>query len=368
MPYRYICPLRDEMKKRLIGLDIAKSVAIFCVIIIHYSFYSQLYSNNLIGNAVTVFTVIGVPIFFMVNGYLLMNSSFSMNKHIRKTIKMFVVLEVWKVLTLPCCAVIQEFDIEKKKVPSYLLGGTYDSIGYFWFMNALLAIYLIFPVLKNAFDDNLGQRYLLYAACGLMVFVFGVNALADAFSVAVKAIGVNISNPFGSLQEYNIFGNYSNALVYFLIGGYLPKIVDKLKSRLKNRLPLVLTVVSSVSYVLILLLQRYQARVDGVAFYVASGYNNVLVLLMAVSILSLLSGIEVHSERLKNMWGNSGSNTLGIYYLHYILIILTSRIIRHWYTGFLPLIINILLICCIYIVGLTISNIMKKIPIVRYIF
>ena len=54
------------MKKRVVGYDIIKSMAMFFVVMLHYSFYTRFYSSGLAGTAVTVLCVVCVPLFFAV--------------------------------------------------------------------------------------------------------------------------------------------------------------------------------------------------------------------------------------------------------------------------------------------------------------
>lgn len=46
------------MKKRVVGYDIIKSMAMFFVVMLHYSFYTSFYSSGLAGTAVTVLCVV----------------------------------------------------------------------------------------------------------------------------------------------------------------------------------------------------------------------------------------------------------------------------------------------------------------------
>lgn len=50
-------------KKRVIGYDIIKFIAMFLVVMLHYSFYTRYYSRGLAGTLITVLCVVCVPLF-----------------------------------------------------------------------------------------------------------------------------------------------------------------------------------------------------------------------------------------------------------------------------------------------------------------
>lgn len=79
------------MKKRVVGYDIIKSMAMFFVVMLHYSFYTRFYSSGLAGTAVTVLCVVCVPLFFAVNGALLLPRKMDEAKHYRKTLNIVIV-------------------------------------------------------------------------------------------------------------------------------------------------------------------------------------------------------------------------------------------------------------------------------------
>ena len=86
------------MKKRVVGYDIIKSMAMFFVVMLHYSFYTRFYSSGLAGTAVTVLCVVCVPLFFAVNGALLLPRKMDEAKHYRKTLNIVIVVTIWRLL------------------------------------------------------------------------------------------------------------------------------------------------------------------------------------------------------------------------------------------------------------------------------
>ena len=84
------------MKKRIEYLDIVKVIAIFLVVFCHFVLLSESIPSNLFMSACWS----GVPMFFMVNGALLFTRPLNLKKHIYKTLTIYLVLVIWRLIYL----------------------------------------------------------------------------------------------------------------------------------------------------------------------------------------------------------------------------------------------------------------------------
>lgn len=84
------------MQKRIQYLDIIKVISIFLVVFCHF----VLLSETVPANILMVACWSGVPMFFMVNGALLFTRPLKLEKHIRKTILIYIVLVAWRLIYL----------------------------------------------------------------------------------------------------------------------------------------------------------------------------------------------------------------------------------------------------------------------------
>ena len=82
------------MQKRIQYLDIIKVISIFLVVFCHF----VLLSETVPANILMVACWSGVPMFFMVNGALLFTRPLKLEKHIRKTILIYIVLVAWRLI------------------------------------------------------------------------------------------------------------------------------------------------------------------------------------------------------------------------------------------------------------------------------
>lgn len=169
------------MKKRVVGYDIIKSMAMFFVVMLHYSFYTRFYSSGLAGTAVTVLCVVCVPLFFAVNGALLLPRKMDEAKHYRKTLNIVIVVTIWRLLAAAFFVFVDgSHPVTLKDLVLFLLGGGFGDYptGYFWFMNALIAVYLVLPVMKMAFDS---ERKLAFNA--LLAVLAGFTVGKDSLNL-----------------------------------------------------------------------------------------------------------------------------------------------------------------------------------------
>ena len=360
-------------KDRIAGLDLAKSLAIFLVIFIHYIFYTGFVGDTALNNLASTFSVVGVPLFFAVNGYLLMNSRFSADKHLHKILRMVFILLAWKIISLPILSALMRKRIDWKSVPQYLLGGSYDVVplGYFWFINALLAIYIVLPILKTVYNDPNGKRYLGYVTIVLGALIFAVTLGDNAKDILASYSGHQVPQVFASLSQYNILGDYGYALVYFIAGGYGHDIAAWLSrhlssARVKN---ICLSLVALLAWGLLFALQRFQARAKGISFYVESGYQNVLTLILTIALFQLFIQVRKVPSGLNIIVTVIGSHTLGIYYLHLMLILVIRDLILYSHLFYkAPMLINLVLVAVIVLIAAFISWIGGKIPFFRHLF
>ncbi len=83
-------------KTRVVGYDIAKVLAMFLVVLLHYSFYVGSIPDSRITRAAMTITVVCVPTFITVNGAILLNKPLNVKKHARKLLRVAMLLFIWR--------------------------------------------------------------------------------------------------------------------------------------------------------------------------------------------------------------------------------------------------------------------------------
>ena len=145
------------MQKRIQYLDIIKVISIFLVVFCHF----VLLAETIPANIFMVACWSGVPMFFMVNGALLFTRPLNLSKHIRKTLLIYIVLVLWKLIylfSIGALCRVPVADFGKNQILLYLFAfGSLEGIGtgHLWFIEALLAVYILFPLFRIAYDHTL---------------------------------------------------------------------------------------------------------------------------------------------------------------------------------------------------------------------
>lgn len=211
--------------KRFPSVDFDEALAMFFVVLYH----SRFYSTNIISGGwqelvaywFNGFLSTCVPVFFLVNGFLLFGKDLDLKRHVFKTIRLTVVTIVWGFVIPVVAAAITG---EHYSLREYLHMGWYYKVGWnnqLWFMGALVCLYLVFPLLKTAFDANRRTFLFFFLACA--VLAFGNSLLNE---VASLAKGLIVGSPtvveFDFFGQFNVLrGLYGFAFVYFCLGGIL---------------------------------------------------------------------------------------------------------------------------------------------------
>lgn len=319
------------MGKRIQYLDLLKAIAIFLVVFCHFVLLSETVAANLFMSACWM----AVPIFFMVNGALLFSRPLDFKKHLKKTLSVYLVLSVWKLvylLVIPPATGANLNGVGVGTVLNYLfLFGEIPEIvnGHLWFIEALLAVYLIFPALRVAYACRSGaissRRLTWYLAIASLACTNGLHSL-EVFGSMLRDLGLPFSLSFDSLAAFQPFGKYGNMLGFFLLGGLLSSSTGL---GLKNGRAMLVSGSAKQRLVGAAMLLGGLFALWGVKCYLSGqaawdgillqeGYRHVPVIFMAVGLFMLCKDLKI-----KNRWAAAfvealASRTLGIFYLHWV--------------------------------------------------
>lgn len=209
------------VSKRFIYIDVLRFVAIFLVILLHsssdfvWNFSNTNVVNWLFVNSFYSLSAIGVPIFVMISGMLLLSKkgNIAFEEFFKKQfMKVFVPFFAWSVFY-----VFYSHNFQ-------LNGITLDSIAspayyHLWFTYMLFGLYLLFPFIRLVFHsaaENSRYRYFL----AIWFFIFSLAPIFCRIAgVEIPTIWFLRDNIFSFLW-YFVFA-YSG---YFVLGYYLENI------------------------------------------------------------------------------------------------------------------------------------------------
>ncbi len=305
---------------RLYFVDLLESIAIFMVLSYHgtnyvYDFLQD--SNNIIFYLRYYFRTIlscCTPLFFFVNGFLLLNRQFDLKKHILKTFRLVILTGLWGVIDLFILMFIRNEFLSFK---DFLIGVwtlKQGWINHLWYIQALVVIYILFPLIKTAYDKR--RDVFIYFTVVATIFTFGNVTINILASIAAHLfLGKGTAYTFNWFNRFNPFcGIYGYSFVYFCMGGVAYEILDKLVF-IKRKWMCVLSILASMFglFIVGIALSRITEQCWDVVW---NGYDTFFTLINVVCIFSLCSQYKGKEDLFRHIVFVISSNTLGIYFIH----------------------------------------------------
>lgn len=215
---KILLSLKGESMRRNTCMDVIKGIACIAVVLIHYNW------SNEFGSSVKTLCRFAVPYFFFVSGYYLKNSQLKLDATnikrkfyniLKLTLKSALVYSVFCIiwnLLMNHQWNLTDFIAEKISFARLLkLIITNDPFVYahFWYLLALMSLYVCMYVCRNKFNDNLALMTAIF-------FMFGFSALSEFNSLLSIRNSFPIADTGEFLMLYNLF--CFRAMPFFLLG------------------------------------------------------------------------------------------------------------------------------------------------------
>lgn len=298
------------IKKRYLWLDIARLIAIFCVVFNHVN-------ENLNQNPTTSLTIIlqligrtGVPLFLIISGYLMLNRDYTrdgkMNKFIHHNMLPMVYSTIlWTFLL----SLYTYFILNNKSIALLLQNLIFQNrpMPQMWYIQLLPVIYVLIPVLsiaKKFFTRYVGAIFLVGTA------LLGISTLIANFT----------KNKFVPFQ-WNMSGSWG--LVFIMLsllvfGSYLNEI-SKSKSAF-----ILLGIGTLISFILFIINTK---QLSPAGIMPTIWYTQVWVFLPGSFIILIIKKFDPHFENfipksrlLHNSIPKLSNLTFGVYIVHYAFL------------------------------------------------
>lgn len=365
---------KNKHLERKAYLDFIKIIAIYLVCLYHYNnlnmeFLVKSEFGTYRNYFIKCIESSAVPLFFMVNGTLMLNSNkeLDLKRHIKKIIRTAILTLLWGIILLLIIAFIRgkeyTFDSFIKSWWTWENG----AINHLWFLQALVCIYILFPIIKNLYDRE-DKKLLSYFLGVTFILSFGNVFLNILYNIYEFSQGQNIElySNFNYFNNFNIFrGIHSYTIVYFIIGGILSKYLEEKGKYLK------LYKLIAIFFIGVFLLFLYgvmMSRSNGWIYdTVWDGYSTIMTMIIAISIFSIAFKLEDILKKFYKILYIIGDNTFGIYLLHVIVGIGLTPIYKS-----IPksqsIILNLLYPVIVMTISLILTITLKKIPIIKRLF
>ena len=155
---------RRSGKKRIRWIDLARAFGILTVVLCHcvheiyrlqLTYMSSLHrTGRLFGFAAFTAGRLGVPLFLMISGYLLLNRSYTADRcrHFfrHNFLRLLACTEIWFLFYHIFLSVTNLQDFSLRDMLLEMLFIKNGSIGHMWYMPVILGVYLLLPAAANA--------------------------------------------------------------------------------------------------------------------------------------------------------------------------------------------------------------------------
>ncbi len=353
-------------KNRVEYLDFLKGNCIFLVVFCHYC---MLPGDTVFGNIVMCAAWGAVPCFFLASGGLMHGSAeWNWKKYAKKVIRIYSVLCIWKAIYFVIYYLNGGINCSKAALAEYLFFfGRIENINadVMWFMEAYLLVMLFWPVSRFLFQGAKAGRQVLSFVIGIL-FVNEYLIPAINFALLHSIAKISGSVPQISFQSVVPFNNYGNMLFFFLAGAFLFEYREKITVYLEKRkwIPWIFTAAG------IFLLMFVKYIENGIwtwgGIYIENGYGRIAVVLLAAGLYA--SALLTRENRV-TLWVAAwiGTNTQGIYYMHYIALAMFSAHYAYLYESVMSFTANVIKTIVTLLICVIVSVMIKKIPLLRYL-
>lgn len=354
-------------KKRFASIDVIKTIAILFVIQFHctlfsFNFIEEPVFKNYFRYYMTAILSTCVPLFFFVNGYLLFGREFNLRKHLMKMLKFIVLTVIWGIITVCILQVVRNEYLSPLEFIRTIWGWKIGWVHHFWYMGALVCLYIFFPLLKTAYDTRF--RVFLYFTVICVILTVGNTFLnqtgtlftglvfEEPFVIEYKNF-FNIFNPFGDYRDFSFS--------YFCMGGLAYRFQNNIESfpaKKRNCIAVLCIIISCFG---LFVTGLGHSRIIGFVWdLVWNGYSSVFTFINVMCIFVLALNLKKDIPVIRTV----ASNTMSVYFMHNIFIAVFRPLVLE-YEFLLTPIFNIFFCMFIIAASLAVCFIMKKIPLLK---
>lgn len=237
------------------------------------------------------------------------------------------------------------------------ISNTYGGI--LWFLQNLVQLYILFPLLKVVHDHN--KKIYNYFFVIIIIFTIGKNSINLLLQIMTIKLGMNNAiNYFNSFVEsYNPLLN-EYFILYFMLGGMIAENKDWIRKN-KNKIYFL----SAISIFLVSFYGIVYSKELGYFYSSNFNYDTVFMVVITIGIYTLCNDIikVIINPTIKKGITFIGKNTMGIYLFHLMVIRIANLIVNIQITNLFVLFfydISILLICSMIVYLISFNKYLKK--------
>lgn len=318
-------------------------------------------------------TSTAVPTFFLVNGFLLLNKTLYLRKHLLKTFRIYILTLIWSAITV---AALIEIEGDQYNYSGFIKTVLFLKLyvnNHLWFLFSLVSVYILFPIVKVAFDYS-DRRIIIWTLAVIFVSSFG-NLFGNW---CLNILYVLIGHPIDLIEAGKIkehlplssqliiqFSGYYWVWVYFIVGGLLGRRNDWYANFVPSLLQLggifLVSLIGLFLYGIIVSPSLGGAMFDNGW----DGYYSIPCLLMTISMFLIFRRMPYIDGRIGKFVASIGANTLGIYFIHLLVIKTLNPYFYEKSSSSITvhLLYSLVILVCAWIM----TVVLKRIPLANYL-
>ena len=322
-------------KTRNINLDLIKVLACIGVVLLHTTMigFKDTGSWNLLAYLYYLGTY-SIPLFFMVNGYLLLGKRNITYSYILEKVKwILITVSSWNTIVW---LLKRDFAVNpvKKIIGSMVQKGYFFQ---FWFFGALKLIYLCLPILKKFLNSKRSYLYIL--------------SLLISIGLIFELTNIIIQTPLQSyvIQTFRLWTWF----FYYILGGLIAQF-DKefIKNGFKRWMKIVAVLLLLITPVILFFLAKT------IYHNLFAEYFYDILFVKIVSLGVFLTILTLSLKESKYKWIVSLSNqTMGVFIVHTYVMKVLEKLLGFSYTG-AYLLFPIFTLC----ISIIVVSLLMKIP------
>ena len=298
-------------KYRNINLDLLKVLACVGVVLLHTTMggFKETGSWNLLTYLYYLGTY-SIPLFFMVNGYLLLGKREITYSYILQKVKwILITVSSWTFIVWLFKRDFTE-NLIKKIVGSLIQKGYFFQ---FWFFGALMLIYICLPILKKFLNSKRSFFYSL-SLLAVIGLIFELTNIVLQMPIQTYVI-----------QTFRLW----TWLFYYLLGGYIAKFtMEELKARFKNWMKIVSILLLLLSPVILFFI----AKTTYHNLFAEYFYDILFVKVVSLGIFLTILTLTLNEKRSECIVSLS-NQTMGVFIIHTYIMKLWEKIFGFSFVG-----------------------------------
>ncbi|HEU6120593.1 acyltransferase family protein [Streptococcus pneumoniae] len=298
-------------KNRNINLDLLKVLACVGVVLLHTTMggFKETGSWNLLAYLYYLGTY-SIPLFFMVNGYLLLGK--------REITYLYILQKVkWILITVSSWSfIVWLFKRDFTTNPIKKIVGSLIQRGYFfqfWFFGALILIYLCLPILRQFLNS---KRSYLYSLSLLMTIglIFELSNILLQMPIQTYVI-----------QTFRLWTWF----FYYLLGGYVAQFtIEEIESRFKNWMKIVSILLLLISPIILFFI----AKTIYHNLFAEYFYDTLFVKVSTLGIFLTILMLTLNENRRESIVSLS-NQTMGVFIIHTYIMKVWEKVLGFNFVG-----------------------------------